>query len=76
MKGYAAMPDDVVADDAQIDDWVGGRSPTPRPCRRRSRSARKLDERASRKAPPTAAASGFAAAKVSQLSACPAGSRC
>ena len=23
MKGYAVMPDDVVADDAQVDDWVG-----------------------------------------------------
>ena len=23
MKGYAVMPDDVVADDRQVDDWVG-----------------------------------------------------
>jgi TfoX-like protein len=23
MKGYAVMPDNVVADDAQVDDWVG-----------------------------------------------------
>jgi len=23
MKGYAVMPDPVVADDAQVDDWVG-----------------------------------------------------
>ena len=23
MKGYAVMPDDVVADDARVDDWVG-----------------------------------------------------
>jgi hypothetical protein len=23
MKGYAVMPDDVVADDGRVDDWVG-----------------------------------------------------
>ena len=23
MKGYAVMPEDVVADDRQVDDWVG-----------------------------------------------------
>jgi hypothetical protein len=23
MKGYAVMPDEVVADDGQVDDWVG-----------------------------------------------------
>ena len=32
MKGYATLPDDVVADDAALDGWIRGPSRSARRC--------------------------------------------